>query len=227
MTAEPGTDQGERRHARPVLLVRAYELVLTGVAILWLALPKRGSAVAVLAAWDTLAGCYLAGAWLALRRNRLLGEAGLSTDRLPSARFTPAARRATLVFTLVASLAGMAAAGTVVVEGATGGIGPTVKVLGVLAVIAAWLLLHAGYARYYLYLYYDAAAPGGLRFPDDVRPAVVDFTYFSLSLGTSFAVSDVEVTSQRTRFVVMGHSVVGFFYNTLVIAVVVGVLTQG
>jgi len=25
----------------------------------------------------------------------------------------------------------------------------------------------------------------------------------------------------------MGHSVVGFFYNTLVIAVVVGVLTQG
>jgi uncharacterized membrane protein len=46
-------------------------------------------------------------------------------------------------------------------------------------------------------------------------------------IGTSFAVSDVEVTSQRTRYVVMGHSVVGFFYNTLVIAVVVGVLTQG
>ena len=177
MTAEPGTDQGERRHARAVLLVRAYELVLTGVAIVWLALPKRGSVVALLAAWDALAGCYLAGAWLALRRNRLLGEAGLSTDRLPSAPFTPAARRTTLVFTLVASLAGMAAAGTVVVEGATRGIGPSVKVLGVLAVIAAWLL-HAGYARYYLYLYYDAAAPGGLRFPDDARPAVVDFTYF-------------------------------------------------
>ena len=49
MTAEPGTDQGERWHARPVLLVRAYELVLTGVAIVWLALPKRGSAVALLA----------------------------------------------------------------------------------------------------------------------------------------------------------------------------------
>jgi hypothetical protein len=117
MAAEPGTDQGERRHARPVLLVRAYELVLTGVAIMWLALPKRGSAVAVLAAWDALAGGYLAGAWLALRRNRLLGEVGLSTDRLPRARFTLAARRTTLVFTLVASLAGMAAAGTVVVEG--------------------------------------------------------------------------------------------------------------
>jgi hypothetical protein len=101
-----------------------------------------------------------------------------------------------------------------------------VKVLGVLAVVAAWLLLHAGYARYYVYLYYDAAAPGGLRFPDDARPAVVDFTYMSLSIGTSFAVSDVEVTSQRVRYVVMSHSVVGSFYNTLVIAVVVGVLTQ-
>jgi len=65
------------------------------------------------------------------------------------------------------------------------------------------------------------------RIPDDARPAVVDFTYFALSIGTSFAVSDVEVTSGRARSVVMGHSVVGFFYNTLVIAVVVGVLTQG
>ncbi len=92
--------------------------------------------------------------------------------------------------------------------------------------LAAWLLLHAGYARYYAQLYHDAAAPGGLRFPDDARPAVVDLAYFALSIGTSFAVSDVEVTSRRAR-VVMGHSVVGFFYNTLVIAVVVGVLTQG
>jgi len=210
-----------------VLLVRAYELLLAGVAIVWTALPKRGSAVAVLAVWDTLAGGYLVGVWLALRRDRLLAEAGLGTDRLPGARFTPAARRTTLLFTLAASLAGMAAAGTVVVEGATRGIGPTVKVLGVVAVLAAWLLLHAGYARYYAQLYEDAAAPGGLRFPDDGRPAMVDFTYFALSIGTSFAVSDVEVTSRRARAVVMGHSVVGFFYNTLVIAVVVGVLTQG
>jgi hypothetical protein len=91
--------------------------VLTGDAIMWMALPKRGSAVALLAAWDTLACCYLVGCWLALRRNRLLAEVGLGTDRLPSAWVTPAARRTTLLFTLVASLAGMAAAGTVVVEG--------------------------------------------------------------------------------------------------------------
>lgn len=231
MTAEPSTDRGKRQQAREqaraAMLVRAYELALTGVAIVWTALPKRGWAVSVLAAWDTLAGGYLVGVWLALRRDRLLAEVGLGTDRLPSARSTPAARRTTLLFTLVASLAGMAAAGTVVVHGATRGIGPTVKVLGVVAVIAAWLLLHAGYARYYANLYDDDAAPGGLRFPDDARPAVVDFTYFSLSIGTSFAVSDVEVTSRRARAVVMGHSVVGFFYNTLVIAVVVGVLTQG
>jgi hypothetical protein len=49
-------------------------------------LPKPGSAVAVLAAWDARAYCYLVGGWLALRRSRLLGEARLSTDRLPSAR---------------------------------------------------------------------------------------------------------------------------------------------
>src|SRR6266705_656210 len=72
MTAEPSTRRGERRHAREharaVLLVRAYELLLAGVAIVWTALPKRGSAVAVLAVWDTLAGGYLVGVWLALRR---------------------------------------------------------------------------------------------------------------------------------------------------------------
>jgi len=109
-----------------------YELVLTGLAIAWTVLPQRRWAVAVLAAWDTLACCYLAGIWLALRRNRLLAEVRVDTDRLPRARFTPAGSRATLLLTLVTSLAGMVAAGRVVVDASTRGTGSTVKVVGFL-----------------------------------------------------------------------------------------------
>jgi hypothetical protein len=99
------------------MLIGAYQLVLTGLAIAWTVLPERRWAVAVLAAWDTLACCYLASIWLALRGNRLLAEVGVDTDRLPRARFTPAGSRATLLLTLVTSLAGMAAAGRVVIVG--------------------------------------------------------------------------------------------------------------
>jgi uncharacterized membrane protein len=52
-----------------------------------------------------------------------------------------------------------------------------------------------------------------------------DFLYFSFTLGTSFAASDVTVTSQAMRWHVMVHSILSFFYNTVVLAVAFGILT--
>jgi len=46
---------------------------------------------------------------------------------------------------------------------------------------------------------------------------MVDFVYFSFTVGSSFAASDVTVLSSRTRWTVVWHSVSSFFFNGLII----------
>jgi uncharacterized membrane protein len=48
-----------------------------------------------------------------------------------------------------------------------------------------------------------------------------DFIYFSLVIGMTAQVSDVQVRTTAMRRAVTGHSVVSFFFNTVLIAMAV------
>lgn len=100
--------------------------------------------------------------------------------------------------------------------------------IGIVAVTAGWFLVHTGYTFRYAHLYYSdadsAAVPGGLRFPGTSKPADIDFAYFSFSIGTTFAVSDVEVTDTEIRREVLWHSIIAFAYNSVIVAMVINVL---
>jgi uncharacterized membrane protein len=99
--------------------------------------------------------------------------------------------------------------------------------LNALGVVAAWAVLNTAYALYYAYIYYgDEEGSGGLEFPGDGEPGKLDFAYFSFAVGTSFATSDVKVTSKTGRRVVLGHAILSFAYNTVLIAVVINVITD-
>jgi uncharacterized membrane protein len=95
-------------------------------------------------------------------------------------------------------------------------------------VVAAWAVLNTAYALYYAHMYYgdEEQHPGGLEFPGDKEPGQLDFAYFSFTVGTSFAASDVKVTSRASRRVVLGHTILSFLYNTVLIAVVINVITD-
>ena len=103
---------------------------------------------------------------------------------------------------------------------------PQVLVWGSLAAVAlAWVLTHTSYTLRYAHLYYlDVEAPdaavesGGLEFPHGVRPCLLDFAYFSFTVGMTFQVSDVTVTSTAMRRTVLGQGVLSFAYNTAVLA---------
>ena len=56
---------------------------------------------------------------------------------------------------------------------------------------------------------------------------LTDYMYFAITIGTTFATSDVEVRSSRTRWIVMTHTVLAFLYNAVVVGVVVKLLTGG
>jgi len=104
--------------------------------------------------------------------------------------------------------------------------------IGLVSVVLGWFTVHTMAALHYAYQYYesdqDALADGpphvgGLRFPREDRPDGLAFLYFSYAIGTSTAVSDVSVTSNPMRKLVLLHSTFSFFFNTLIVAAMVNV----
>ena len=104
--------------------------------------------------------------------------------------------------------------------------GISLAFMAALGVVSAWGVLHTSYALHYAYLYYRSeASPGGLTFPGEQSPKQSDFAYFAFTVGTSFAVSDVDVTDDAMRQAVLGHQILSFFYNTSILATVVTMAT--
>ena len=85
------------------------------------------------------------------------------------------------------------------------------QVLTVLIGVLGWLVLHIG----------------GFRFPGTRTPTSAEYLYLGMTIGATFATSDVEVRSSRTRWIVMTHTVLAFLYNAVVVGVVVKLLTGG
>ena len=64
---------------------------------------------------------------------------------------------------------------------------------------------------------------GGLEFPGEKRPDYLDFLYFSLVLGMTFQVSDVQITARKFRRLAAAHGLLSFLYNTIILALTVNI----
>jgi uncharacterized membrane protein len=101
---------------------------------------------------------------------------------------------------------------------------PVVLVAGTL--MLSWLFAHVVFALRYAHEWYETEngeLQGGLKFPSDPRPDYMDFLYFSLVLGMTFQVSDVQITSRRLRRLAVLHGLVSFLYNTIIVALTVNI----
>jgi uncharacterized membrane protein len=83
---------------------------------------------------------------------------------------------------------------------------------------------------HYAHLFYDPAERkdagkilGGLEFPETKEPDYWDFVYFSLVIGMTCQVSDVQVTARHMRHLVTAQGVIAFFYNTVIVALAVNI----
>ena len=88
-----------------------------------------------------------------------------------------------------------------------------------------WFMLHTVTAFHYANVYYrdddqDGYVPP-LKFPECHQPGPWDFIYFSIVVGMTAQVSDALVQTTEMRRMVMLHSVVSFFFNTVLIAMAV------
>ena len=97
--------------------------------------------------------------------------------------------------------------------------------LALTAAPLGWFMLHTISAFHYANLYYFASASEAsdktLEFPGTKEPHLWDFVYFSFVIGMTAQVSDVQVRTTAMRRAVTGHSVVSFFFNTVLIAMAV------
>lgn len=110
---------------------------------------------------------------------------------------------------------------------------PGLKSLRIIVVavtlFVSWLMTHVTFAFRYAHEYYtsDVAPPPefdrGLEFPGEKRPDYLDFVYFALVLGMTFQVSDVQITSRKLRRLATLHGLIGFLYNTVILALTVNI----
>lgn len=99
--------------------------------------------------------------------------------------------------------------------------------LAILSVPLGWITLHTVMAFHYAHLFYlrpqsrRAGDAGGLGFPECDEPHGWDFLYFSFVIGLTAQTSDVVVQTTALRRTTLAHSVVSFFYNTVILALAV------
>jgi uncharacterized membrane protein len=214
-----------------IIRVTELGLVALGIGFAFFS-DTAGSDLAYLASWDVLVVCYLAIGFAVARHRRMRADPARPGDG--AGRLLSSARLS-FGFTIAVSVIGVLSLDSALSYGGNVPYGKEIRFSGGVAIVAAWLLLHAGYAAFYASRYYEgeagdgaASGPrsrGGLEFPHCTTPMATDFLYFSFTVGTSFAVSDVNVTTQAMRWHVMVHSVLAFFYNAVVLAAAIGFIT--
>ncbi|PPS43457.1 DUF1345 domain-containing protein [Chroococcidiopsis sp. TS-821] len=91
-----------------------------------------------------------------------------------------------------------------------------------LTVICSWLLMHVIFALHYAHYYYRSN--GGLDFPSENLPDYWDFLYFSFGIGMTCQVSDVQITSRIMRRLTLVHSIITFFFNTVILALSINII---
>lgn len=175
-----------------------------------------GSELGVLVVWEVLTLAYLVGGLVVAWRGSERPAAVPRADRL-------LVRWMWLPVVLSACTGANAAVFALMGSGGPG-VDRVSVVTSTLAIVLSWGLLHVGFAQLYRLLAADSDG-AGFRFPEGRPGSFMDLLYFAVTIGTSFATSDVELATVRLRRVVMLHSIVAFFYNTLVIAVVFQVLS--
>ncbi len=100
--------------------------------------------------------------------------------------------------------------------------------LVIFTLFVSWLMTHIAFCFRYAHEYYSVSSgktciDGGLIFPEETEPDYFDFAYFSLVLGMTFQVSDVQITARKLRRLAAVHGLMSFLFNTVIVALTVNI----
>ena len=103
--------------------------------------------------------------------------------------------------------------------------------LAMITIVLSWLVMNATFARHYAHEFYRKAnqqdgGKGGLSFPSRPHPDYWDFLYFSFVIGMTFQVSDVQIENHYLRRVAIGHGLLAFIFNVVVLTLTIGIVVD-
>ncbi len=195
--------------------------VAVGIAVLLLLPQELPISVRAAAAWCSGGAIYLILAFQVMHR--------FHSDHIR----TRAARQddssivilALILLALFASFAGIMGLLTLAKD-VTGEGKVLYLALATVTIFISWMVMQVAFALHYAHEYYapdnlGKDTPGGLAFPGDEHPDYWDFLYFSIAIGAGSQTSDVNIRSKVLRQLVTLHSVVSFFFNTMVLAMMI------
>lgn len=207
---------------RLIICASAGGVVFSGLRTDW------GTAPAAALAWVVAVLLFLVLATLAV------GVA--SPERLRArARIQDASRWVIQVLIVLAAVASLAAVIALLkkADGETTALLALRIALAGGVVVLSWTLIHTVFAVHYAHAFYgDGPLPGsddagGLLFPGgDQAPDFWDFFYFSLVLGMTCQVSDVQITGKHMRRLASVHGALSFFFNTVILALTINFLVS-
>jgi uncharacterized membrane protein len=202
--------------APPRFLLFVVILVLASLAI---ALPVRNAWLGLMGGFDVAAFVFLTSCLplLGTREESLIRQHAAEND---------ANRVGLLVITgIVMAVLLIAIAAEAVGKNPE----PATKTLIIVTLILAWLFSNLVYALHYAHLAYMSSGTtcDGFDFPGTPKPVYWDFVYFAFTCGMAFATSDVQVTNERIRKVVLAHCLAAFGFNIGVLAFTINLLASG
>jgi uncharacterized membrane protein len=196
--------------------------------IVWLLLDWSGK-IAFLAGWILALGIYLILLGIVIFQ----ADGAMTKERV--SRDDPN-RIFLMIILIVVALLGNLSVGVVLTS--VGNEHPNharvLVAMGVMAVVLSWFLLHTAIGQYYARLYYEDTDSHGRPFPEGMRrgfsfpgspePTYLDFLYVSFTIGLTYALSDVNVTNEVQRRLVLLHSVISFFFYSTILGVVMNAI---
>jgi len=200
---------------------RALVCVAAGVVVAVATVALGVARVAPLAGWCTAGAIALAWVW----RTCWPADAA-TTERLAREESSSRVTDDAIVVACLASVAAVVVALTQ--SGGAGGDATSVAlvVLGVLATMVAWALVNTVYALKYARLHYLDQGGSGFDVKQDSPPTYSDFACLAFTIGTSYAVSDIEPAGTATRRKVLPHTLLSYFFGTVLIAVAINLVTD-
>lgn len=202
--------------------LNAHRRLLVALAVGLLALPafrQLPPYSGFAAAWDNGVAVFLGLTWWSVHRSPrdLMRETVLANDQ---------GRVGVLLVVLLAIAASVAAIFLLLKTPKDfAEVTPLQVGLAVATIVCSWLLLHVMFALHYAHRFYrddpttaELDATGGLKFPGTEMPHYWDFLYFSFVIGMTSQVSDVQVTSQGMRRLVLAHGLLSFAFYTVILA---------
>jgi uncharacterized membrane protein len=187
----------------------------------WVVVPGALSEMTrVLLAWDS------AGLVLLVFGVAIITRADSRETRRRAAAYDPG-RGAVWIIVLGASTFSLIAAAVALRQGRAGPSldGDLHAALCVGTVAISWLVTHSAFTLRYAHLFYrDGAHEGGVELPGGEPPDDLDFAYFAFTLAMCFQVSDATISGRQIRRTALGHALLSFVYNTVILALSLNVV---